>query len=153
MDNDPDINFYNDIQRLYADNSPYLYEDHLNSSLSKLAYQPKFGLFHTNIRSLSAHKDVLVVLLTMLKYQFPVVGKTETLLTDITSSLYNIEGYVGKFNNRCTGEKAWGGGIFVKSHIPYCRREEFCVSGAFTETIFIEFDKDCLVTDLTKIAW
>ena len=25
MDNYPDINFYNDIQRLYADNSPYLY--------------------------------------------------------------------------------------------------------------------------------
>ena len=152
MDNDPDINFYNDIQRLYADNSPYLYGDHLNTSLSKLANQPNFGLYHINIRSLAAHKDELAALLKMLNYQFPVVGMTETWLTDITSSLYNIEGYVGEFNNRCTGEKGGGVGIFVKSHISYCRREEFCVSDAFTETIFIEFDKDSLGTDKSVIV-
>ena len=105
MENDPDINFYSDIQRLYADNSPYLYEDHLNTGLSKLANQPNFGLFHINIRSLAAHNGELAALLKMLNYQFPVVGMTETWLTDITSSLYNIEGYVGEFNNRCTGEK------------------------------------------------
>ena len=152
MDNDPDINFYNDIQRLYADNSPYLYEDHLSTSLSKLANQPNFGLFHINIRSLAAHKDELAALLKMLNYQFPVVGMTETWLTDITSSLYNIDGYVGEFNNRCIGEKGGGVGTFVKSHIPYCRREEFCVSDAFTETIFIEFDKDSLGTDKSVIV-
>ena len=57
MDNDPDINFHNDIQRLYADN-----EDHLNTSLSKLANQPNFGLFHINIRNLAAHKNELAAL-------------------------------------------------------------------------------------------
>ena len=145
MDNDPDINFYNDIQRLYADNSPYLYEDHL-----KWPTNPNFGLFLINIRGLAAHKDELAALLKMFNYQFPVVGMTETWLTDITSSLYNIEGYVGEFNNRCTGENGGGVGIFVEYHIPYCRREEFCVSHAFTETIFIEFDKDSLGTDKNK---
>ena len=55
MDNDPDINFYNDIQRLHDDNSPYLYDTHWNTSLSKLANQPNFGIFHINIRSLAAH--------------------------------------------------------------------------------------------------
>ena len=57
---------------------------------------------------------------------------------------------MGEFNKRCTGEKGGGVGIFVKYHIPYCRREEFCVSHAFTKTIFIEFDKDSLGTDKNK---
>ena len=57
MDNDPDINFYNDIRRPYADNSPLLYEDHLNTCLLKLAKQPNFGPLNINITSLAAHKD------------------------------------------------------------------------------------------------
>ena len=147
LDNDPDVNFYNDIQRLFVDNSPYLYEDHFNTCLSKLADHPNFGLFHINIRSLAAHKNELQLLLQMLNYQFSIIGLTETWLTDTTSSLFNIDGYVGEFNNRYSGDRGGGVGIFVKAHIPYCKREQFCLSDEFIETIFLEFDKDCMGTD------
>ena len=56
LDNDPDVNFSNDIQRPFVDNSPYLYEDLFNTCLSKLADHPNFGLFHITIRSLAALK-------------------------------------------------------------------------------------------------
>ena len=59
-----------------------------------------------------------LLLLQMLNYQFPIIGLTETWLTDTTSSLFNIDGYVGEFNNRCSGDRGGGVGIFVKSHIP-----------------------------------
>ena len=54
VDNDPDVNCYNDIQRLFVDSSPYLYNYHFNTYLSKLADHPHFGSFHINIRSLSS---------------------------------------------------------------------------------------------------
>ena len=83
----------------------------------------------------------------MLNYQFPIIGLTETWLTDTTSSLLNIDGYVGEFNNRYGGDRVRGVGICVKSHTPYCKREQFCLSDEFIETIFLEFDKDCKGTD------
>ena len=77
-ENDPDIHFYNDIGKLFMDNSPYLFEDNFNTSVSKLNGQSNFGILHANIRSLSAHKLELEALLTTINFQFPVIGLTET---------------------------------------------------------------------------
>ena len=80
----------------------------------------------------------------MLNYQFPVVRMTETWLTDITSSLYNIEGYVGEFNNRCTGEKKVGGGYLLNLIYHIAGEKSFVYQMHLLKPF---------LSSLTKIVW
>ena len=60
-----------------------------------LTTNTNFSLFHTNIASLSKHKEELQTVLAMLDYKFDVIGITETKLLKNANPLFdiNLEGY------------------------------------------------------------
>ena len=81
-----------DESLIHAVNSKY-YDVSTFPQIKKMT--KSFSLFHSNLRSLSAHFDELQLLLTALKSQFDVIGISETreqsqgFLTNV-----NLDGYI-----------------------------------------------------------
>ena len=97
-----------------------------------------FLLFHMNIRSLSAHHDELLVLLSGLKFTFDIIDLSETkeqrekgFLSNVNLAGYNIHSQPTKSSN---------GGVtmYVKSSLNYKVREDLSVTKAEFEMICIE---------------
>ena len=77
-----------------------------------------FSLFHSNLRSLSAHFDELQLLLTALKSQFDVIGTSETreqskgFLTNV-----NLDGYI--LHSQPSNSSAGGVALYVESNLDH----------------------------------
>src|SRR6056300_434339 len=101
-----------------------------------------FSLFHVNIRSIPANLDKLEQYLNTLKFKFPIIGISETWLTDINHTLYNIDGYI--FCDQYRKHKKGGGvGIFVKNNVDFFIREDLSRTehSHIFESMFIEIVK------------
>ena len=97
-----------------------------------------FSLFHMNVRSLSAHHDELLVLLSGLKFTFDIIGLSETkeqcekgFLSNVNLAGYTIYSQPTKSSNG-------GVAMHVKSSLNYKVREDLSVTKAEFEMICIE---------------
>ena len=91
-----------------------------------------------NVRSLSAHHDELLVLLSGLKFTFDIIGLSETkeqcekgFLSNVNLAGYNIHSQPTKSSNG-------GVAMYVKSSLNYKIREDLSVTKAEFEMICIE---------------
>ena len=100
-----------------------------------------FSLCHINIRSMKANLTSFEICLQNLEFEFSVIGITETWLTDSNSDLYNINGFNFVETHR-TGRSGGGVGIFLRNNILYQIRSDLTLNNEFSESIFIEIDKD-----------
>ena len=100
-----------------------------------------FLLCHINIRSMKANLTSFEICLQNLEFEFSVIGITETWLTDSNSDLYNINGFNVVETYR-TGRSGGGVGIFLRNNILYQIRSDLTLNNEFSESIFIEIDKD-----------
>ena len=92
-----------------------------------------------NVRSLSAHHDELLVLLSGLKFTFDIFGLPETkeqcekgFLSNINLAGYNIHSQPTKSSNG-------GVAMYVRSSLNYKVREDLSVTKVEFEIICIEF--------------
>ena len=90
--------------------------------LNKLKIDPStFGIMHTNIASLNAHHDELELILSIIKFDFQIIGITEHNVSDLKAlSNITISGY---HNFVYTQTKSTHGtGFYVKDNINFKRR-------------------------------
>ena len=92
-----------------------------------------------NVRSLSAHHDELLVLLSGLKFTFDIFGLPETkeqcekgFLSNINLAGYNVHSQPTKSSNG-------GVAMYVRSSLNYKVREDLSVTKVEFEIICIEF--------------
>ena len=91
-----------------------------------------------NIRSIKKKFDELSDYLTSLKYNFSIIGLTETWLSENCTNMYNIRNYKLLTANR--KNKSGGGvGMYIKEGINFRLRKDLSVfHEGVLETIFVE---------------
>ena len=93
---DLEVNFYNHIH--YHIQSKFTYFNELSLKLEVRAHQEvesrmMFSLCHLNIRSMQRNFDSFSSYLELLNFSFPIIGRTETWLSESTGGLFGIDGY------------------------------------------------------------
>ena len=91
--------------------------------LSKLKNDPSnLGIMHTNIASLNTHHDELKRILSLIKFDFQIIGITEHKISDLTSvSNISISDY-HNFVYTPTKSTHSGTGFYVKNTVNFKRR-------------------------------
>ena len=127
-DYDKDENIIHTVNSDYYDVTTFAQIQKARDSLS---------LFHTNLRSLSAHFDELQLLLTALKAQFDVIGISETR-EQAKGFLKNVDfnGYV--LHSQHSKSSAGGVALYVKSNLDHFARNDLSILEDEFETIWIE---------------
>ena len=112
----------------------YSPNDFITSKISKKC----FSIFHLNIASLERHHDDLVSLLSVLDFNFDIIGITESKIrNDKPIKNINIDGYKYEF----TPTETFFGGttIYVRDIYEYEKRNEYSISKeGVAESVFIE---------------
>ena len=123
-----------DENLIHAVKSKY-YEVSTSPQIKKMT--KAFSLFHSNLRSLSAHFDELQLLLTALKSQFDAIGISETreqsegFLTNV-----NLDGYI--LHSQPSKSSAGGVALYVKSNLDHFVRDDLSSLEDEFETLWIE---------------
>ena len=109
---DPDLHFFNEMNKNMIQNSNYFMEETLNHLLDDKFPdgQNIFSLCHLNMRSVPAHLDDFLAYIDCLHVSFTVIGFTETWLTNDSNFLYDIPGYDHVGNHRSNSR---GGGVSI----------------------------------------
>ena len=145
-ENDPDVNYFNDI-RMNMLSSNYFLEDSFNNKCTQLSIQDScFSITHANVRSVHKNLSKLEEYLFNLKVRFSVIALSETWLSESNSSLYAINGYSG-VNNPRTNRKGGGVALHIRNDILFNVREDLMVSNDVLETCFIQIDKTVYKTE------
>ena len=140
LDNDPDIQFYNEINNNYK--CDYILEDNFNSACEKLSMKSNnFSLIHLNIRSMSKNSEKFVAYISNLQIDFDIICMTETWLKQTNIELQGIDSYVHISQYRASRP---GGGVsvFLKEHFSFKRRKDLEVNNSYLETVFLELPKE-----------
>ena len=86
---DPDSNF-----SFCPPESDYLVEEEIKARILSKQHKPSFSILHLNARScLVGNFDKIKMLLSQLNLPFPIIGITETWLSDLTKNSVDIAGY------------------------------------------------------------
>ena len=97
-----------------------------------------FSIFHTNLRSLSAHLDELYLLLCSSKMTFDVIGISETReqVGKCFFNNVNLTGYA--FYSQPSNSSAGGAGLYIRANLNYSIREDLNLLEDELECIWVE---------------
>ena len=142
-DVDPDLNFYHVIFQHMTMNCSYLHEQEFNdkTKLQKSPLARHFFVFHINIRSLKHNLTSLTDYLDGIEFNFPIIGISETWLTDNTCDLYGISGYTLIEKHRST-QVGGGVAIFCSDTMNVVQRVDLSIFNEFIESVFVEIPND-----------
>ena len=102
-------------------------------------------LFHTNVGSLPKHIDELELYLDSLKFNFPIIGLSETRLDSTKQDLYNLSNYTPIHAFR--SERRGGGvSLFIQDKIQFKRRLDLEYFDCEMESVYIEIDSSVYCT-------
>ena len=101
--------------------SNYYVEDKFNSYVSKI--NPRFSVFHLNIRSLSCHYKELIAFLQLLNLKFDCICLSEVWSTNLKSYDSIFQDYIPFFAEPINS-KVGGVAIFVKNDYKVCEINE-----------------------------
>ena len=113
---------------------------HLEDDIISFSHSIPNQLFisHFNIRSLNKNFDQFHLLINQLKFDYGIIGVSETWLKETSpSSLFGIEGFTLVTNNR-TGKRGGGVGFYITKNLNYDVLHEFNVMSEVFESVFIE---------------
>ena len=105
---DPDDNYFNSYHQSLLIPSNYMTESFfidIGDDISK----DTMSIVHLNIRSLPKNLSKFIELMTILKFQFDIIGFSETWLKPNNVDLYNLPGYNHEYSIR---NVKTGGGIY-----------------------------------------
>ena len=106
-----------------------------------------FSLFHVNIRSVPQNFDNFTNYLNVLDFSFPIIGLTETWLSDSNSDLFSIEEY--EFIERHRQTRSGGGvGILMKNNLNFIYRDDMSHFDEFCESLCVQIDRGAF--DMSK---
>ena len=143
-DVDPDINYLNEFDTLYNDKACRYYGiDEFNDlcvakDLAKSGTNTdSLGMIHVNIRSVSKNLSAFENYLQLLKYDFKVIGLSETWFNENNHDLHSICGYTVVSNYRT---KRVGGGVslLIDSDLKMLIRNDLNSMSESIESVFVE---------------
>ena len=109
------------------------------SDLSKLQdTKDSFSLFHLNIKSLSAHYDELLLLLSSFSLSMDVIGISESKEHIDCGFLTNVNISGNTMHSALTKSSAGGVALYIKSSLDYKPREDLSVCKDEFEIVGIE---------------
>ena len=131
-----DILSDDNVQYTSCGTSNYIFPEDFHEKFK--SHQDYFSVMHLNSRSLCKNFDNLQILLSSLKYNFDILGVSETWFNCNTHlEMYNIENY--SLVQICRPDKTGGGvAIYVKNGINYAIRNDLSFCSPELEVIFIE---------------
>ena len=120
--------------------SDYLVEEEINARIASKKNKASFSFLHLNACSLARHFDNFKMLLSKLSVSFPVIGVTETCLSDLTTDSVDISGF--KFlSNHCTNKNCGGTGLYLQDNLEYKLHPDCNYSDPeVIESLFVELD-------------
>ena len=143
-DVDPDINYLNDFDTLYNDQACRYYGiDEFNDlcAAKDLARSgskaDSLGMIHVNIRSVSKNLSNLENYLQTLKYDFRVVGLSETWFNENNHDLHTLCGYTVVSNYR-TNRVGGGVSLMIDSDLKMISRNDLNSMSDSIESVFVE---------------
>ena len=109
-----------------------------------------FSVFHLNCRSLKAHFDEVSDLLDDFDFSFPVIGLSETWITDNIKQQYNFPGFNAEFHCRENDSPYGGVALYIKNGITYKLRNDLNSTRQSCEAVWIEILVESLGTKNLK---
>ena len=96
-----------------------------------------FSLIHSNIRSMNKNFESLSALLDRFRFNYSIIGLSETWFGEQPSSFFEIPGFHLEVNNRAN--KIGGGvGLYINSEFTYTTKKDLTYMSECIETLFIE---------------
>ena len=140
--NDPDLQYFNNVYSAVQNNCDYFVEDTFINKCAQLSTMNKmFSLLHINIRSISKHLHELDQYLHVLNHNFSVIGISEIWCQDYNVNSCDLPGYKAEHIYRHT--KVGGGvALYIKDNIAYHTRLDITKLNDYIECQFIEIHKD-----------
>ena len=136
---DPDVHFHNELSYNLSSNCRYYHEMEVRNN--KNALHEYFSVCHINIRSIKSNLESFKHYMECLDFTFPIIGVTETWLSDSNCELFDIPGY--NFIEKPRNEKTGGGvGIFCQNSIQFTLRDDLSLFNEYLESVFIEIPSD-----------
>lgn len=139
---DPDIQYFNNA--VCFDNLSkcnYYLEDEFNKTTLDMNINNNcLSLIHLNIRSISANLYSFKNYLSLLDFQFKIIGITETWLNDNNAPLFGLPQYNHEYLHR-QNRKGGGVSLFIQKNLPFRKRDELCKTDNVIESLFIEISK------------
>jgi len=141
----PDIQYFNDQACLHNTGScRYFTEDTFNDMCNKsLPDKNYFSMICLNIRSVTKNLSDFSNYLDSLSHKFPVIGITETWLSDLNLDNCHLEGYSSE-NAFRSNRNGGGVSLLIDNHLNYKRRTDLQVFCPEIESLFIEIPKESL---------
>ena len=135
-DNDPDINFYQDISSLDTHYfTPNDFQDNF-----KCFYENTFSLLHLNIRSINKNFETFKQFYSSLNFTFSIICFSETWVDDDSinkNSLFQLQNYNVLHQIR-NNRKGGGLCIFVHESLCYKLRKDLSINSDAIESLSIE---------------
>jgi len=101
----------------------------------------QFSVFHVNCRKLKAHFDEVSNLLGQMNFCFPIIGLSETWLSDDLKDQYSIQGYSSEYT--CRQHSSYGGvALYLKEQLTYNIRKDLASNIDCCETLWVEIPKE-----------
>ena len=139
--NDPDKNFYHNIQAI--DTQYYVPSDLLSLSEKLHIYSANFSMTRLNIRSAQKNFEKLKLFLSQTGSFFKVLCLTETWFNDKNSesSIYQLPQYTAIHQHRSPShESGWGGGIsmYIHDSLNFKSQRKLDINAKNVESLSIE---------------
>ena len=135
---EPDVN--EEIEKIKSclSNCKIINNEELNKN--NFGYEKKpFSILSNNIDGMAQNFDLLHTQLTMLKNKFDIIALAETNIFESHKNLYKMSGYSSHFSSKyCNKHKGSGLGIYVNDNFVTNTINEFSLSTADIETLFIK---------------
>ena len=135
---DPDVHFYNELSYNLSSNCRYYHEDVIKMEFrnNKNTLHEYFLVCHINIRSIKSNLESFKHNIECLDSTFPIIGVTETWLSDSNCELFDIPGY--NFIEKHRNEKSGGGvGIFcVRLSSKELYRKRVIIKSSYYESTY-----------------
>ena len=115
-DIDPEISNFAEIFKNLnnSEHSDYYSIDKLNENC--VTNVKDLNIIHCNIKSLHAHHDEFLALLSVLRVKFDISCFSDSWLTDTTKQLINFQGYQSFHSLRPINKRGGGISIFIKDY-------------------------------------
>ena len=98
------------------------------------------NIIHCNIRSLYAHHDEFLALLSVLRVKFDILCFSESWLTDATKQLINFQRYQSFHSLRPINKRGGGISIFIKDSVRAKHLYRHSLFEDHIQTLFVEIN-------------
>ena len=141
-DPDPDLHYFKSFNQVIANNN-YFTETSFKEHINKCWDKDAFSMCHLNIRSISKNLCSFETYLDFIRYNFTIIGLTETWLNDTNYDTYGLLGY--HFIEQQRSSTGGGVALCIMKHLNYIERPDLTFLENDMASLFVKINKKTVV--------